>query len=162
MHHTHAAELAAHERAHPPRDGNGRTHIRPASLTHQRTGSAPDPWSPGYQRNTARFSVPAPGVQHHKRAPSMPTSHHTAPAGGTIPSLHGIKKRSAAVYAHHRHGSSSPNAPVRIRKKTPSLANFFKKLNGERVRERGHKVPGVWQSMKAIVMSSCESCRRSI
>ncbi|KAG8751905.1 hypothetical protein FRC12_012211 [Ceratobasidium sp. 428] len=66
----------------------------------------------------------------------------------------GFKARSTPVYAHHRHGSSDPAAPVRIRKKKPGLASFFRKLNGERVRERGHKVPGFWHSIKAIVMSS--------
>ncbi|KAF8748556.1 hypothetical protein RHS01_10772 [Rhizoctonia solani] len=58
------------------------------------------------------------------------------------------------LYAHHRHGSASPDAPVRIRRKAPGLSNFFCKLNGERVRERGHKVPGFWQSLKAIVLCS--------
>ncbi|KAG8692512.1 hypothetical protein FRC08_009722, partial [Ceratobasidium sp. 394] len=128
---------------HEPRGGNGR---RSVPQGHRRTGSAPDPWSPGYQRNTARFSQPAPGGQQHKRAPSLPTS-----GPGRLAS--GLKAR-VPVYAHHRHGSSDPAAPVRIRKKTPGLASFFRKLNGERVRERGHKVPGVWKSLKAIVMSS--------
>ncbi|KAG9092904.1 hypothetical protein FRC06_011742 [Ceratobasidium sp. 370] len=145
MQRTEAAELGAHERAEPPRDGNGRTHTRPILKAHRRTGSAPDPWSPGYRRNTARFSQPAPG--QHKRAPSLPASSASRPAAG-------LKARVTPVYAHHRHGSADPAAPVRIRKKAPGLANFFRKLNGERVRERGHKVPGLWQSLKAIVMSS--------
>ncbi|KAG8745070.1 hypothetical protein FRC10_008922 [Ceratobasidium sp. 414] len=142
MQHTEEVALGSHGHAEPPRDGNSRGPVRPILKAHRRTGSAPDPWSPGYQRNTARFSQPAPG--QHKRAPSLPASR---PAGG-------LKARGPAVYAHHRHGSADPAAPVRIRKKKPSLANFFRKLNGERVRERGHKVPGLWQSLKAIVMSS--------
>lgn len=154
MHRAQDAELSAHEQAHPPRDGNGRRHILPAHQTHRRSGSAPDPWSPGYQRNVHRFSLSGnskpshPG--HHKRLSS-------ATVTGTPPAHPEGPKRAVPLYAHHRHGSSSPSAPVRIRRKAPGIVNFFRKLNGERVRERGHKVPGFWQSMKAIVLSSCES-----
>ncbi|KAH7316421.1 hypothetical protein B0J17DRAFT_773387 [Rhizoctonia solani] len=136
MHRVQDAELTAHEQANPDFRPRERRHIQP--MSHRRTGSAPDPWSPGYQRNTQRFSLGAAS-----KAP-------TAISGNSKPS----HPRSAPLYAHHRHGSASPDAPVRIRRKSPGLMNFFRKLNGERVRERGHKVPGVWQSLKATVLSS--------
>ncbi|KAF8597562.1 hypothetical protein BDV93DRAFT_499519 [Ceratobasidium sp. AG-I] len=160
MHNTERAELVAHEQSHPPRSGAPtRGHVLPASRTHRRSGSAPDPWSPGYQRNVHRFSQPAPptGKQpkrvsivtpEHARSTPAP-SNHAGEAHG-----HGARARSIPLYAHHRHGSGSSGVAVRVRKKEPSLANFFRKLNGERVRERGHKVPGVWESTKAIVTSS--------
>lgn len=157
MHNTEQAELTAHEREHQPQSGAGaRGHVLPASRTHRRTGSAPDPWSPGYQRNIHRFSQPpAPAGKHQKRVSiSVPEHPRSAPAplqlGGGNP-----KARSVPLYAHHRHGSGSSGLAVRVRQKKPSLGNFWRKLNGERVRERGHKVPGVLESIKAIIMSSC-------
>ncbi|KAJ1301358.1 hypothetical protein OPQ81_003757 [Rhizoctonia solani] len=149
MHHAQDVELAAHEPVNSNPNPRERRHIQP--ISHRRTGSAPDPWSPGYQRNTQRFSL---GASIATRATGPPTNT----SGNSKPSHPGNRKtsqpRSVPLYAHHRHGSSSPDAPVRIRRKAPGIMNFFRKLNGERVRERGHKVPGVWQSLKAIVVSS--------
>lgn len=157
MHNTEQAELTAHEQGHPPRSGAAtRGHVLPASQTHKRSGSAPDPWSPGYQRNVHRFSQPAaPAGKHPKRVSiAEPERHRSTPAPLHLAGGHPPKARSVPLYAHHRHGSGSSGVAVRVRKKKPSLANFWRKLNGERVRERGHKVPGVWASLKAIVMSS--------
>ncbi|KAG8733550.1 hypothetical protein FRC11_005303 [Ceratobasidium sp. 423] len=137
MHRAQDAELAGHQRANPNPDPRERRHVRPTS--HQRTGNAPDPWSPDYQRNTHRFSLGSTA----SRVPPVGISGNSRPSHPRGP-----------LYAHHRHGSASPDAPVRIRRKSPGIMNFFRKLNGERVRERGHKVPGVWQSLKAIVLSS--------
>ncbi|QRV99134.1 Sodium/calcium exchanger protein [Ceratobasidium sp. AG-Ba] len=153
MQRTEQAELTAHAQTHPitgstsPRadDSNGRAHVRPASHTHRRTGSAPDPWSPGYQRNTTRFSIPSSAG--HKRAPSLPTSGPRRVASG-------LKARVTPVYAHHRQGSDDPNAALRIRRKRPGLSSFWRKLMGERVKERRHKIPSLWESLKAIVTSS--------
>ncbi|KEP46635.1 sodium/calcium exchanger protein [Rhizoctonia solani 123E] len=139
MHRTQDADLAADERANPSAYPHERRHVQP--ISHRRIGSAPDPWSPGYQRNTQRFSL---GTAAKSNLPTTGVSGNSKPS----------HPRSVPLYAHHRHGSTSPDAPVRIRRKSPGLMNFFRKLNGERVRERGHKVPGIWQSLKAIVLSS--------
>ena len=146
MHRTQDAELAAHIAAHPPRerDGNGRAHIHP---THRRSGSAPDPWSAGYQRNVNRFSMSGNSKPSH---PGHEQGHRKSSSSATITST--APPPQKPLYAHHR--LSSTSAPVRIRRKAPGIVNFFRKLNGERVRERGHKVPGLWHSIKAIVTSS--------
>lgn len=161
MHNTEQDELTTHEQSHPSRSGAPtRGHVLPASKTHRRTGSAPDPWSPGYQRNIHRFSQPPPPTGKGQKRVSIVEPEHSrsTPPSAPTPEAHGhgAKARSAPLYAHHRRASGSSSLAVRVRKKKPSLANFFRKLNGERVRERGHKVPGVWESLKAIVMSSCE------
>ncbi|CEL53188.1 Vacuolar calcium ion transporter OS=Schizosaccharomyces pombe (strain 972 / ATCC 24843) GN=vcx1 PE=3 SV=1 [Rhizoctonia solani AG-1 IB] len=137
MHRVQDAELESQERANP--NPSERRHIQP--ISHHHTGSPPDPWSPSYQRNTDRFSL---GTKSGKL--SLALSY----VGRNSKSSH----PRGPLYAHHRHGSASPDAPVRIRRKAPGISNFFRKLNGERVRERGHKVPGFWQSLKAIALSS--------
>jgi hypothetical protein len=130
---TSAAEQ--YDRVPPEQSGNGRAHIRP-TFTHQRTGSSAhaDPWSPGYQRNTSRFSLGgAPGP--HARDPTKRLSQASM---GT---------------AHHRQSSSvtlGPSGPP-----VSKWQNFKRKFQGHRLREQGHKVPGWWASLKAIVTCSC-------
>ncbi|KAF8699993.1 hypothetical protein RHS03_06784, partial [Rhizoctonia solani] len=115
--------------------GNGRAHIRPA-FTHQRTGSSgayADPWSPGYQRNKGRFSLGSTQELHSadqskrfSRASLGPTQLRHASTGTPAP----------------------PGPPV------SKWQNFKLKFQGHRIRERGHEVPGLWASLKAIVTCS--------
>ncbi|QRV82042.1 Sodium/calcium exchanger protein [Ceratobasidium sp. AG-Ba] len=117
-----------------PEPGTGRAHIRPA-YHHQRTGSTgqyADPWSPGYKRNVHRFSSSVGGVQElhtpaeHAKRFSTASSTHRMSMGGTPPQGPPITK----------------------------WQNFKQKFQGHRLRARGHKVPGWWQSIKAIVTCS--------
>lgn len=121
----------------PPTSGTGRAHIRP-TFTHQRTGSSgqhADPWSPGYKRNVHRFS---------------------SSLGGT-PEAHDPSKRfstASAAPSQHRHSSSTTT--LTPGPKIGKWQNFKHKFKGNRLKARGHKVPGWWESIKAIVMCSCE------
>ncbi|KAF8688477.1 hypothetical protein RHS03_09756, partial [Rhizoctonia solani] len=139
MHRVHDIEHESQDRTNPNNNTHERRHIQP--ISHSDNAGVSDPWSPSYQRNPNRFSL---GASSGKL--TVATSYVS---GNSKPS-----HPRGPLYAHHRHGSASPDAPVRIRRKAPGLSNFFRKLNGERVRERGHKVPGFWQSLKAIVLCS--------
>ncbi|KAF8752191.1 hypothetical protein RHS01_08129 [Rhizoctonia solani] len=139
MHRVHDIEHESQDRTNPNNNTHERRHIQP--ISHSDNAGVSDPWSPSYQRNPNRFSL---GASSGKL--TVATSYVS---GNSKPS-----HPRGPLYAHHRHGSASPDAPVRIRRKAPGLSNFFRKLNGERVRERGHKVPGFWQSLKAIMLCS--------
>ncbi|KAG9083688.1 hypothetical protein FRC07_013846, partial [Ceratobasidium sp. 392] len=126
---------AQYARVPPEQSGNGRPHARP-TFQHQRTGSTgqyTDPWSPGYRRNINRFSSSVGGVQEL----------HT-------PAEHA--KRFSTASSAHRHSTSGLTPPT-----GPPITkwqNFKHKFQGHRLRARGHKVPGWWASLKAIVMCS--------
>ncbi|CAE6493658.1 unnamed protein product [Rhizoctonia solani] len=114
----------------PGQAGNGRAHIRP-TFTHQNTpGTGPyaDPWSPGYQRK-GRFSL------------------------GNAQELHSADQSKrfsrSSLAPTPRHDSSIPPEPP-----VTKWQNFKRKFQGHRIRERGHKVPGLWASLKAIVTCS--------
>ncbi|GAB1526237.1 hypothetical protein RhiTH_009404 [Rhizoctonia solani] len=139
MHRVHDIEHESQDRTNPNNNTHERRHIQP--ISHSDNAGVSDPWSPSYQRNPNRFSL---GASSGKL--TVATSYVS---GNSEPS-----HPRGPLYAHHRHRSASPDAPVRIRRKAPGLSNFFRKLNGERVRERGHKVPGFWQSLKAIMLCS--------
>ncbi|KAG9092727.1 hypothetical protein FRC06_011818, partial [Ceratobasidium sp. 370] len=123
---------AQYARAIPEQSGNGRPHAR-STFHHQRTGSTgqyTDPWSPGYRRNIHRFSSSG-GVQELH----TPVEHS--------------KRFSTANPAHRLSTGGSPPGPP-----LSKWQNFRRKFQGHRLRERGHKVPGWWASLKAIVTCS--------
>lgn len=124
---------AQYARVPADQSGNGRTHIRPV-FQHQRTGSAgqyADPWSPGYKRNVHRFSSVGGAQELH-----TPAEH---------------AKRSSTAGPPHRvsMGPTPPPGPP-----ITKWQNFKQKFQGHRVRARGHRVPGWWESIKAIVTCS--------
>ncbi|KAG8733194.1 hypothetical protein FRC11_008053 [Ceratobasidium sp. 423] len=123
---------AQYARVPPDQAGNGRAHMRPAVVQQTSAGAGPysDPWSPGYQRNKGRFSL------------------------GNTQELHAAdqSKRTSRLglgLNHPRHASSAPPGPPLTK-----WQNFKRKFQGHRLRERGHKVPGLWASLKAIVTCS--------
>ncbi|CAE6505412.1 unnamed protein product [Rhizoctonia solani] len=123
---------AQYARVPPDQAGNGRAHIRP-TFPHQNSagiGAPSDPWSPGYQRNRGRFSLGNP-QEFHAGEQSKRAS------------------RSSLGPNHPQHASSTPPGPPLTK-----WQNFKLKFQGHRLRERGHKVPGLWASLKAIVTCS--------
>ncbi|KAF8594656.1 hypothetical protein BDV93DRAFT_529186 [Ceratobasidium sp. AG-I] len=121
----------------PPESSSGRAHIRP-TFSHQRTGSSgqyADPWSPGYKRNVNRFSSSLGGT------PEAHASDQT-------------KRFSTASAAPSQHRHSSSTATLVPGPNIGKWQNFKHKFQGHRLRARGHKVPGWWASVKAIVTCS--------
>ncbi|CUA76319.1 Vacuolar calcium ion transporter [Rhizoctonia solani] len=117
-------------RVPPGQAGNGRAHIRP-TFTHQGsagTGPYADPWSPGYQRK-GRFSL---GNAQELHAGDQSKRFSRSNLGPTP-----------------QHTSSTPPGPP-----VTKWQNFKNKFQGHRIRERGHEVPGLWASLKAIVTCS--------
>jgi hypothetical protein len=137
-----SSPLGQYARVPVEQSSNGRAHIRP-TFAHQRTGSSgqyADPWSPEYRRNVNRFSASAGGVQELH----TPVEH--------------AKRFSQASTVHRQTGSmaSMSGQPAVPGPKISKWRNFKQKFQGHRLRARGHKVPGLWASLKAIVMCSCE------
>ncbi|CAE7147512.1 unnamed protein product [Rhizoctonia solani] len=112
--------------------GNGRAHMRPTFAHQSSAGTGPyaDPWSPGYQRK-GRLSLGS-AKELHAADQSKRFSRSSL----------GLPPRHASS------GTIPPGPPL------SKWQNFKMKFQGHRIRERGHEVPGLWASLKAIVTCS--------